>query len=421
VETREDDQAALVHVGRQPIYDRSGDVIGYELLFRDAVEATQASSRSAEATSKVIVAAFTEFGLEQLVGARACFINITREFLVGELPVPFDANQAVLEVVETVEVDDAVVAGVADLVARGFTIALDDFRPGAHDRLLDYATYVKVDLLDVDPEEVGAVVRRIRERHPQIQLIAERLETEDDLHRASELGFEFFQGHVLGRPHVVSTAALSPARLNRIKLLSSLAAPEVDFDEVVDRIVDDPALTYRLLQATNSAASGLTVRVSSVREAAVLLGLTTIRQWVGLMLLSDLAEATEEQLAVVMTRARLCQIVAERLELAADVGYGVGLLSGVADLLRRPAGEVARELPLTADVVDALADGSGRLGQMLTAVLGYERGDDPRGLAELLHADGAMTAYLEAVAWCNGLMKVATVSGSSGPVVASQG
>jgi c-di-GMP-related signal transduction protein len=186
-------------VGRQPIYDRAGDVVAYELLFRDAVDATSASRRSAQATSQVIVSAFTEFGLDQLVGTRACFINVTREFLVGELPIPFDSNQAVLEIVETVEVDDAVIEGVNNLIERGFTIALDDFTPGAHERLLNVATYVKIDMMDVEPDVVYECIQLCRQ-HPQIQLVAERLETEDDLQRAFALGFDFFQGHVLGRP-----------------------------------------------------------------------------------------------------------------------------------------------------------------------------------------------------------------------------
>src|SRR3712207_4553219 len=205
--------APLVHVGRQPIYDRAGDVVAYELLFRDAAEATRATQRSADATSRVIVAAFTEFGLDRLVGERACFINVTREFLVGDLPVPFVPDQSVLEIVETVDVDDAVVDGVRGLVDRGFTVALDDFTVGAHERLLDFATYVKIDVLGVDHEVVEEAVRRCR-RSPHVQLVAERLETPEDLRRAMDLGFDFFQGHVLGHPHVVTTTSLSPARMS---------------------------------------------------------------------------------------------------------------------------------------------------------------------------------------------------------------
>jgi EAL and modified HD-GYP domain-containing signal transduction protein len=395
-----------VHVGRQAIYDRAGDVAAYELLFRDAAAATQASRRSAEATSRVIVSAFTEFGLDALVGARACFINVTREFLVGELPVPFDANQAVLEIVETVDVDDDVVAGVEELVGRGFTIALDDYTPGQHDRLLPLTTYVKIDLSAADGDAVVSTLRRCRDEHPHIEFVAERLDTEEDLARAFELGFGFFQGHVLGRPHVVSTVAISPARLSRLRLVSALAAPDVDFDEVVSLISCDPALTFRLLQATNSAASGLKARVSSVREAAVLLGLPTIRQWVTLMLLSDLAEGAPDQLAAIMTRARVCQTVAQQVGLRGDAAFSAGLLSGVADLVGQSSAQLADQLPLSEEVSQALTEGGGRLGHILTAVRDYERGN-PAGLAGVLDPAAAVQAHLGAMTWYNDLMKAA--------------
>ena len=403
------DQAApLIHVGRQPIYDRIGDVMAYELLFRDTRQATRATQRSAEATGRVIISAFTEFGLERIVGARACFINVTREFLVGELPVPFEPNQSVLEIVETVDVDDAVMAGVRDLVQSGYTIALDDFTPGSQEVLLQFATYVKIDLLDLDPAVVAETIDLCR-RHPHVLLIAERLETEDDLQTAFALGFEYFQGHILGKPHVVSMATMSPARVNRMHLLVALSADDVDFDQVVESIGRDPALSFRLLQAVNSAASGLGTRVSSVREAAVLLGLATVQHWVTLMLVSDLADATEDQLAITMTRARACRTVAQRLGLPADSAFTVGLLSAFAQITAQPSAELARRLPLSADVSQALADGSGKLGGVLQVVLEYEAGD-PAALTELLGPHDAIKAYLSAVEWSTDVLRGAHVA-----------
>lgn len=405
-----DQDAPLIHVGRQPIYDRIGDVMAYELLFRDTRRATRATQRSAEATGRVIISAFTEFGLERLVGTRACFINVTREFLVGRLTVPFEAHQSVLEIVETVDVDDAVIAGVRDLVHRGYTIALDDFTPGPQEVLLQFATYVKIDLLDVAPAVVAETIELCR-RYPHILLIAERLETEDDLQRAFALGFEYFQGHILGKPHVVSMATMSPARVNRMQLLLALSAEEVDFDEVVESISRDPALSFRLLQAVNSAAAGLGTRVSSVREAAVLLGLATVRHWVTLMLVSDLADATEDQLAITMTRARACRTVAQRLGLPTDPAFTVGLLSAFAQLTAQPPAELAQRLPLSAEVSQALADGSGKLGCVLQVVLDYEAAN-PAALADLLGPDNAIKAYLSAVEWSTDALRGAPPMGA---------
>ncbi|GAA0910963.1 cyclic di-GMP phosphodiesterase [Virgisporangium ochraceum] len=364
-----------IHVGRQPVYDRFGDVVGYELLFRSSADAVSATSRNAFATSQVIVSAFTEFGLGQLVGDRPCFVNLTREFLVGDLPVPFDPGQTVLEVLETVTVDDKVYAGVRDLVERGYTIALDDFRLDETGvRLLPMATYVKLDMVDNDTETLTSTVGRLRGQ-PGLTLVAERIESEERLALAFELGFELFQGHVLGRAHVISGRGLSPSAIRRLDLLTTLTANEIDLRKVVALVTTDPALSFRLLRATNSAASGLRQKVGSIRDAIVLLGLHRVREWVALMVVSDVSEATEDQLAAVLIRARLCQTVAEHLDLPPESGFTVGLLSGVADLIDQSIAEVAHHLPLTADVAAALIRGEGRLGEVLATVHSYERVD----------------------------------------------
>lgn len=112
--------ASHVHIGRQPIYD--GDrVFGYELLFRSHADARFASAKGASAAGTIIQNAFAEFGLESLVGNRRCFINVTREYLTGQLPLPFDPGQVVLEALENVRIDDEVVSFVVGLVRLAST------------------------------------------------------------------------------------------------------------------------------------------------------------------------------------------------------------------------------------------------------------------------------------------------------------
>src|SRR5262249_3876684 len=156
-------------------------VVGYELLFRGAADAIEASRRSTYATSQVIINAFTEFGLEHLVGRHLCFINLTRDFVVGDLPLPLEPDQTVLEILETIEIDDEVVAGVTRLVGQGYQVALDDFVFGlGHERLLGLAAYVKLDVKAHEAEDLARVVEMCR-RYPRLKLVAERVETEEDV------------------------------------------------------------------------------------------------------------------------------------------------------------------------------------------------------------------------------------------------
>jgi c-di-GMP phosphodiesterase len=97
------------YLARQPIYDGGLRVAGYELLFR-AGQATDAQfSDGDQATSEVITSSVVDIGLDNIVGPHPAFINATRNFLSGELPLPEQKGQIVLEVLEDVEVDDALV------------------------------------------------------------------------------------------------------------------------------------------------------------------------------------------------------------------------------------------------------------------------------------------------------------------------
>jgi EAL and modified HD-GYP domain-containing signal transduction protein len=321
-------------------------------------------------------------------------VNLTREFLVGELPLPFGPEQAVLEVLETVPVDEEVLAGVARLAAQGYRIALDDFVLDAgHGALLDVASYVKLDLLDADRDRVAAAVAACR-RHPRLRLVAERLETDADVRRARDLGFDYFQGYALARPAVASARTLSPTRTNRLQLLAALTGSDVDIQRIVAITASDPALSLRLLRLTNAASSGLNRRVSSVRDAVVLLGLARVRQWVTLMVVADLTAASPQHLEELLVRARLCQGLAERRRLAGEPAYTAGLLSGVAELLDEGGAELAARLPLAEDVRAAVAGDDGPLACVLAAARDYTAGTVPDGSGE-----GAAREYLAALRW----------------------
>jgi EAL and modified HD-GYP domain-containing signal transduction protein len=407
--TSEEHPAQIVHVGRQPLYNPAGDVVGYELLFRGANTEVEASRRNAYATSQVIVNAFTEFGLPELVGDHMCFINLTREFIVGELALPFEPSQVVLEILETVEVDDEVIAGVTRLVEGGYQIALDDFVFGlGHERLLDLASYVKIDVLDGDVERITSVVGACR-KYPGIKLVAEKVETAEHTMLAHDLGFELYQGYALSRTQVVSIATLAPSRLRRLELLGALTGPETDLDHVVSIVTSDPALAFRVLRATNAASGGLARRISSVHEAVVMLGGRRIREWVTLMLVSDIAEASDDHLSTAMARARLCQTIAARLDASGDAAFIAGLLWGISDVLGVPVADLVSRLPLAEEVTGALVHGTGPIGEVLAMVRAYEGADDEALVHTKVSPSELAKAYLSAVGW-----SVRTVQGVLG-------
>jgi c-di-GMP-related signal transduction protein len=388
------DLAQSVHVGRQPIWSRDRRLVGYELLFRGG-----AGISGSFATSQVIVNAFTEFGLSEIAGDRLCFINMTREFLTDELPLPFGPGQSVLEVLETIVVDDELVAGVERRIAQGYAIALDDFLLGTgHERLMGLADYVKLDVLNTEPDELRRIAEACR-AYPDLTLLGEKVETEEHLALSEELGCELLQGYLLGRPQVLSAQALSPSKFSRIQLMAALLKQDVEIEEVVSLVTQDPALSFRLLRASNSVATGVTNRVSSVHEAVMMLGIAQVRQWVALMALSDVFDSTEGPVDAALSRARMCQLVAAELHQPMDAAFTVGLLDRVADLIDVPSDELAGQLPLSAEVSAALTDQAGGLGRVLRTVRAYESGDLDSIRETGIDPARLTTSFLAAAGW----------------------
>jgi c-di-GMP-related signal transduction protein len=389
-------------VGRQPIFDSRLEVHGFELLFRTAGPCLPDGDAM---TADVLLHAGLDVGLDRLVGTKTAFVNAGRPYLVGEREIPLPSEQVVIEVLETVEPDEEVLAGCRRLRDQGFTLALDDY-PGRYgdDALLELAAIVKLDVLANDPTELAELVDRCSAHGAR--LVAEKVETVEQLERCQALGFDLFQGYLLSRPALVSGRALPAGRLNCLRLVQRLCDPDVTVGEVGRIIETDPGLSVRFLRAAGAGASnGMRRSVRSIGEGAVLLGQRRIRSWAMLMLLSDAGTAVPDQLPLAMTRARLCELIAGAMDpQLADSAFTVGLLSSLELLLSAPLAMILENLalPLADELVDALLDRQGRLGLILADAVDWETGQ-PVTLASGLSGAVMMEMCMEAASWADRL------------------
>jgi EAL and modified HD-GYP domain-containing signal transduction protein len=77
-----------------------------------------------------------------------------------------------------------------------------------------------------------------------------------------------------------------------------------------------------------------------------------------------------------LTRARMCEILgAGRPDVTQDALFTIGLLSVADALLNVPLAEIVEELPLADEIALALLQRAGPAGDILDAVITYERGD----------------------------------------------
>ena len=242
-------------------------------------------------------------------------------------------------------VDDETVQGAADLVERGYRLALDDFVwvDGA-ERLLELASIVKIDVQAQSRDEAEALAARCAPY--DVLLLAEKLETDEELAWARAAGFDLFQGYGIERPHVVRAQTIPASALAHVQLAMTLLTEDVDFDELDSILRREPGLVLQVLQlASIGAGRGLRREVRTVREALVLLGTVRIRQWVALTLLTGRPGAGPDGLATALVRARACELLARQRGVAEpDFAFTVGLLSALDLLLGLPIEDVAAML-----------------------------------------------------------------------------
>ncbi|MBI5041049.1 MAG: HDOD domain-containing protein [Gammaproteobacteria bacterium] len=299
-----------IYIGRQPIFDRDLNVFAYELLFRSGTQNHAGEFDGDQATSQVIVNAFIEIGLDQIVGTHRAFINLTRSFVTSSTPLPFPKDRVVLEVLEDIRPDAEVIASVRSLAEQGYTVALDDFvfnddlKP-----LVELAQIVKIDLMALSREQLDEHVRLLRGYN--VKLLAEKIETQEEFEHCKELGFEYFQGYFLSKPNIVQSQQLPPNRLAVLQLLSKLQDPESDAGEVEKLVSQDVALSYKLLRYINSAFFALPKKIDSIRQAVVYLGTSAIKTWITLLVVAGLGNKPTELVIQAMQRAKMCELLAQ--------------------------------------------------------------------------------------------------------------
>lgn len=131
--------------------------------------------------------------------------------------------------------------------------------------------------------------------------------------------------------------------MNRVERQESL-------DSLERALKTDPTLVYRLLRYINSAALGLKVEVTALRQALLLLGYLPLLRWLSRMLLDAAAKEGASRPLVHLSVCRA--FVMERVAVAsgqaeqASEMFLCGMFSLLHLLLRRPLAELTATLPI---------------------------------------------------------------------------
>jgi EAL and modified HD-GYP domain-containing signal transduction protein len=396
-------------IARQPIFNRNLEVVAYELLYRSVQDTKNAKVIDGDlATTQVIVNTFSDIGLKDIVGNKIAFINMTRNFLIGNIPIPFAPNQVILEVLENIEIDSEVIQGVNGLSMDGYTIALDDVISGNQAApLLDVSTIIKIDLMGIDKKQLPQLVSRFKMYGQKV--LAEKVETAEEYEYCHRLGVDLFQGYFLCKPKLIKGQRMDNSRLVLLRSLAKLQDPEASFESMEEIIGMDINLGYKLLKLVNSAYYFMSTEIKSIRQAIAIIGFEQLRGWITLLLMMSVQNKPHELTVIALQRARMCELIAKAAGYPEPESYFLaGMLSVLDALMDMPMSEIVEKLSLTPEITDGLLYKKGKIGRVLEAIIMYEKGEMGAVFTTDIKTSVMKDIFLDSIKWVTGILSKVT-------------
>jgi EAL and modified HD-GYP domain-containing signal transduction protein len=378
--------ALSVLLGRQPIVDRAGALVAYELLFRGSMAANAAViADDHAATEQVILNAIAQFGVAVALGAHRGFVNIGRASLGSDSLLLLEPERFTLEILEDVVIDDEVEAACVRLRQAGFQIALDDVVAADRipPRVLALVDIVKIDLRSVREGELAALVQRAHAAGCRV--LAEKVETQDEHRRILALGADLFQGYFFARPEILRQNRVGVSQAALLELNSVLAS-DPTLETLQSQVKRSPVLLAQLMKfAASALASG---RLDlTVGEAIARVGTRQLARLAQLLLFAgDGACALEDNplLQLVNARARFMELMAQARwpgdEVLADAAFQTGIFSLMHVVTRQPREEMLAQVGAGPRIQAAILRSEGPLGDLLL-IAELMEGFEPAGRA----------------------------------------
>lgn len=288
----------------------------------------------------------------------------------------------VVEILETVVVDDEIVARMDALSKAGFTFAIDDLDMNSEqlknfEPIMCFTSILKIDLM------AAGGMDGVREKiscfdKTKFKFLAEKVETEAEFEACKALGFDYYQGYFFEKPTIVEGKKIDSAKATVVRLLRMIQG-DSELGEVADEISKSPDLSINLLKYINSAGSGVKCEVSSIGQAVSFLGRLPLSQWLMLFLYAGAENKFANPLMEsAILRANIMACFSKKLKkdkTMIDKAYLTGLLSFFDAIMQLPIDKIKDEIALDPEIYDAITTRQNILGKLLQISAVIEKGD----------------------------------------------
>ncbi|MFT5276811.1 MAG: EAL and modified HD-GYP domain-containing signal transduction protein [Glaciecola sp.] len=401
------------YVARQAIYNVEKRVFAYELLFRDGESNCFPDMSPDEATSSMIANSHLTVGIEDITFNKPAFINFHRDTLLYRFPSTLDPSSVVIEIVETVEVNDELVQACQHIRNLGYQLALDDYDFAPRwDVFMSFIDYIKVEVEEIEKQGPAAIAKIQELSSRGIKTIAEKVETHEQFERFKAMGVQLFQGYFLARPEMIRHRDLNASLHSVTELVGLSNSPNFDTKEVTKVIEKDVGLAYKLMRFINNPLINKRQKIESLQHAINYMGHIEIKKFIALLALANMrGEKPTELIIQSLVRARFCSLISIELELPENppTSFLLGLFSMLDALLDQPMESLVNKLPVGEELSDALCKKNidSTMGLQMRVCYAFEEANwdeiDYVALQFDISGERLYTLYYEAMHWAQNM------------------
>lgn len=371
-----------VLISRQLILNRNQEIMGYELSLVSTQTPDDIFSKPILDSERLICSVYLEFGIKNALGNHKAFLPIDPFFLHDTLLETIDASSVVLEMIVADIPNKKVIERCIELKDKKYVLAYLDYN-GLDDKimpLLAMTGLVKIDIRNQTEENLVKIIGPIV--NLPIELMAYGIENDSDIDLCKRVGFHYFQGNYFSRPEIVRGRHLTTSQLGLIKLIN-LATQDIDNNLLEEAIKREPAIAINLICLVNTADRIMSRKISSIKDAVIVLGRRKLQRWLQLLLMvpgeqsPDITKSPILQLSVL--KGQMMEILVKRIypnnHKLLDNAFMTGVMSLMHIALGMTLDDIFDHIDLDSEIENAIRHKTGSLGVLLDIIDAYDNAD----------------------------------------------
>lgn len=401
----ESSAADQIFISRQPILEDSEKVAGFHLQYRPFGSFPEVTPNTPIESTRLALDLLNTYSASSVLGEHQGWINMPDRTIQSDLIQLLPRNNFVLECPQQILQDTDLASHCERLLQRGYALAVNITHVEIEaDKLSHAANRVIYDLAHLDLPTIAKLDQIIKPLG--LKRLLRNVNTREAFKAGQPLGFEYYQGTFFKQPQTLFSQRLDPSRARVIELFN-LVMKKADVDIIEDAFKHDVALCYSLLCYINSVGIGMQYKVSSIRNAIMLMGYDFLWRWLSLLIYAgiDLSAAQRALLNSAIIRGRLTELLGQ-IHLnnkEANALFVVGNFSMLDTLLGIPMAQALERIKLPDDIHRALVDQDGKYAPYLQLALAFESADAEAAVTLCKQIGISMTdasrAHFAAIEW----------------------